>query len=175
MAPLPTNNTAVFFLDYSVAGETHTLQMRCDETVTDTDASATMFAFLNELDAQVYESTVVGFRFRQAGSNVTLPAVWSATTTWGTGVGNHDTSARYIDFVGRDSDGRRVRATVFGAINIQVGNDYRTTSAEATYVADAIAQLTSDAQMFWTIAGNVPVWNQYTDIGVNAYWRNKIR
>jgi hypothetical protein len=84
-------------------------------------------------------------------------------------------TANYIDFVGRDTDGVRVRVAVFGANFTTLGDDYRASASESAFVGDAIAQLTSDAQMFWTVAGNVPVWNNYADIGTNAYWRNKIR
>jgi hypothetical protein len=64
---------------------------------------------------------------------------------------------------------------VFGANFTTLGDDYRASVGESAFVADAIAELTSDAQMFWTVGGNVPVWNSYANIGTNAYWRNKIR
>lgn len=149
--------------------------MRCEGTTTDTDASATIGAFLTAISSQINELTVVGFRFRQAGHHVALPATWSGDATYGSGAGDPYQSAAYLDFVGRDEDGVRVRVAVFGCINVQLGGDYRALSSESSYIADAIAELTSDGNMFWTVNGKIPSWNPYSNLGVNAYWRNKIR
>jgi hypothetical protein len=165
----------VYFLDYTTCTEQHTLQMRCEPTTTDSDASGTIGAFLTAIDSQIYEMTIDGFRFRQAGSHVTLPAVWSGAASYGSGAGARAFTANYLDFVGRDPSGVRVRVAVFGAINITLGGDYRMSSSESSVVADAIAELTSDANMFWTVGGEVPVWNTYANLGVSAYWRNRIR
>jgi len=175
MPSIDPTNTAVYFLDYTTCGEQHTMQMRCEPTTTDSDASGTIGAFLTAISSNLYELTVYALRFRQAGSHTSLPAVWSGAATYGSGAGAHAFTANYIDFVGRDTDGVRVRVEVFGATNVTLGGDYRISGSESTIIGDAIAELTSDANMFWTVAGNVPVWNNYANIGVNAYWRNKIR
>lgn len=175
MAPLPANNTARYFLDYSVAGFSHTLINRVDPEVTDADAASVMDSFMDIVGAFCYPITVEGFRFQQAGLAVSYDVPWTGSAGWGTGAAIPANTAQYYDFVGRDTSGRRVRVATFGAGLVTSGGDYRISPAEATWVADALDALTQDGQMFLTIGGEVPVWKQYANCGVNAYWRNKVR
>jgi hypothetical protein len=80
-----------------------------------------------------------------------------------------------MDFVGRGATGHRVRVAVFGCIIADYGGDYRLTGAESALVGNAIAELTSDVDIFNDIDYENPVWHNYANLGVNAYWRNKIR
>jgi len=175
MAPLPPESPERWWLDYSTCGESHSLQMRCEDGATATDASTAFDNFLTSIDSQVYELTVDGLRRAANGSNISLPAVWSGEPTYGSGDGPHDHSAAYVDFIGRSIGGRRVRAAVFGGINFSVGADFRVSAGESTVVEDALAALVA-AEGFWiAIDGLQPVWHSYFNIGPNAYWRNKIR
>lgn len=173
--PLPPNNSARYFLDYSCMGYGHVLQMRVDGAVTDSDASGILSAFLTVLDPVLYLITVDGFRFSQAGWTHSIPAVWSGDASFGTGGDAPALTAQYISFVGRDTDGYRARVEVFGSQLTSYGGDYRLSSSESTVVADAIAAMTADASMFWTVNQEVPIWHTYANLGINAYWRNKIR
>jgi hypothetical protein len=175
MPPISPDNTQRFFLDYTTCGYDHTMLCRAGSTVTPADAGATMAAFLAELDSQVRLVTITGFRSAAPGTNITVPQTWPGAATYGDGAGSAFESAQYIDFIGRGATGHRVRVALFGAINVQVGGDYRMSSAESTVVADAIAALTSDADIFLDVDYEIPVWHAYANLGVNAYWRNKIR
>ena len=175
MAPINPNNTQRFFVDYTTCGEAHTLLCRAGSTVTAADAGATIAAFLATLDSQLRLVTITGFRSAAPGTNITVPETWPGDATYGDGAGSHFETAQYLDFVGRGSTGHRVRVAVFGAINSHVGDDYRMTSAESTVVADALAALTSDGDIFLDVDYQVPVWHTYANLGVNAYWRNKVR
>jgi hypothetical protein len=77
--------------------------------------------------------------------------------------------------VGRGPTGRRVRVALFGAVIEQFGDDFRISGSENALVADAIAVLTSDGDIFLDVEYEVPVWHNYINLGSNAYWRNKIR
>jgi hypothetical protein len=174
MAPL-SNNTRRWWLDYSTCGHGHTLLMRSSDPVDAAEASAAIGSFLGDLSTQLREITITGFRTAAKGSDVSLPATWGGAATYGSGTGSEFESAQYLDFVGRDEAGRRVRVAVFGVVYSEVGNNYRVTTAESTAVVDALADLVGDPECFLTISELNPVWHTYANVGQNAYWRNKIR
>jgi hypothetical protein len=175
LPPVEPSNTQRYWVDYTVAGHGHTLQMRTTDTVLDADAGATMAAFFAALTSQLLVLTIDGFRKAEINSNISFPVVWPGDDTYGAGAGDPYQSAHFMDFVGKGSGGRRVRASVFGVALEQFGGDYRMSAAESTVVADTIAVLTSDVEMWLDIGLNNPVWHNYANMGVNAYWRNKIR
>jgi len=175
MAPISPDNTQRFFLDYTTCGYQHTLLCRAGSTVEASDAGGTIAAFLDAIDAEFRLLTIDGFRSAAPGTNITVPEVWPGAATYGAGAGQAFESAHYMDFVGRGPTGHRVRVAVFGMVNASAGSDYRLTAAENALVSAAIAELTSDAQIFVDIDYEVPIWHAYANVGVNAYWRNKIR
>lgn len=175
MTAIDPTNSARYFLDYTVSGHDHTLEMRTDGTVDDSDAIAVLTDFLTVHHDFIYELNVIGFRFAQAGHHNSNDVAWTGSTVYGDSDGPEYTTAWYYDYVGRDSDGIRVRVALFGANQVQMGDNYRITPVEAAFVGLALASLTQDAQMFWTVNQQIPVWKQYANCGVNAYWRNKVR
>jgi hypothetical protein len=175
MAPISPDNTQRFFVDYTVAGYQHTLLCRANSTVTAADAGATIAAFLAAIESSFYEITIDGFRSAASGTNITVPEVWPGAATYGSGAGDPKDTAHYMDFVGRGPTGHRVRVAVFGAIISDFGGDYRLSGSESALVGNAIAELTSDVDIFNDVDYGVPVWKNYANLGVNAYWRNKIR
>jgi hypothetical protein len=175
MAPINPNNTQRFYVDYTVAGYQHTLQMRAGSTVEASDASATLAALFAAFDSAIYVATIDGFRSAAPGTNITVPEVWLGDAAYGVGAGVPANSAQYYDMVGRGATGHRVRVAIFGAILVTDGGDYRMSSSEDALVANALAVLTSDGDMFLDVDYEVPTWKPYINLGVNAYWRNKIR
>jgi hypothetical protein len=175
MPPISPDNTQRFFVDYTVAGFQHTLLCRAGSTVTAADAGATIAALFAAFDSAIYVATIDGFRSAAPGTNVTVPEVWPGDPSYGVGAGVPANSAQYYDMIGRGAAGHRVRVALFGAILVTDGGDYRMSSAEDALVANAIAVLTSDGDIFLDINYDVPVWKPYINLGVNAYWRNKIR
>lgn len=177
MAPLPSNNTDVLFLDYTTSGESHTLQLRFDTHASVSDAMTSMDLFLTAVDPLIYVLTVVTARHRAFNSTVSLPVAWSGAATYGSGAGPHYASADYVDFVGRSQNGRRVRAAVFGAISNAdtSGNDFRFASSANADVAAAVAELNAPSDRWLAIDNFKPTWYAYGNLGNNAYWRNRIR
>jgi len=177
MAPLPSNNTGVLYVDYTTCGEQHTLQFRFNTSASFNDSMALADGFLTALTGGLNLVTIDGARVRDAGTNVTYPVTWTGAATYGTTTGPHNESAYYYDFVGRSIDGRRCRVAVFGAggDHDAADNDYRISASSSTAVAAAIAALESDGNAACSISGNAVNWQQYCNTGVNAYWRNHIR
>jgi len=177
MAPLPSNTTAVLFVDYTVCGEGHTLQLRYGTGATFSTAMTVVDNLLTAMASLLRLITITGARVRDLGSNVTYPVTWSGSATYGSGAGTHNESAYYFDFIGRSVDGRRVRIAIFGAVSDYDGtnNDFRLNTAESTPVANAFAALTGGSDVPVSISGLVVSWHTYANMGANAYWRNRIR
>lgn len=175
LAPINPNNTLRYWVDYTTCGEQHSMQCRAGSDVTPADAGATIAALFNDLTSLFRLITIDSFRYANPGSNITVATAWPGASTYGSGVGAHYESAQYLDFVGRGPTGRRVRVAIFGCMFTTVGGDYRFSRSENAPVAAALDTLVSDSSIFLDVEYEIPVWNQYANSGVNAYWRNKIR
>lgn len=175
MAPLPPESTRRWFLNYTTCGFQHTLEMRSADTVDETQASTALDAFLSALSSLLRAVTINSLATAAQGSTITVPAAWGGASSYGSGGGSRFETANMIDFVGRTIEGRRSRAGVFGCVVASDNGDYRAQATEETAIADALTALLADAECFLAIDGNVPFWNQYANLGPNAYWRNKVR
>lgn len=177
MAPLPGNNTAVLYVDYSTCGHDHTLQCRYDDTASAGDAMALVDAFLTALDPGLTQTDIIGARVRDQGGSVTYPVTWTGAAQYGGTAGPAYKSAAYLDFVGRSIDGRRARIAVFGPGDFfdATNEDYRFTTADSAVIAAAVAVLEGGIGTPCSISGEAVNWHQYANTGVNAYWRNHIR
>lgn len=175
MAPISPNNTQRFWVDYTVAGAQHTLLCRAGSTVTASDAGGIIAAYLAAFSGDIYQTTIDGFRSAAPGSDISVPQTWPGASTYGSGVGPKYASAQYYDFVGRGATGHRVRIAQFGAKSLIGGDDFRISVGESAFVADVLAALTADGDIFLDVDYEVPVWKSYCNSGTNAYWRNKLR
>src|SRR4029450_1438935 len=101
MAPLPVENTKRYFLDYTVASKNHTCECRTATLATDADASTAFDDLFGALSPQLFAVTVQGMRVAALGSTVTLPAVYSGSTTFGSGAGPAAESGGVSSAVGR--------------------------------------------------------------------------
>lgn len=175
MAPLPTNLTSVLFVDYSVAGEAHTLQCRFLAPGTLAGAKAAVEAVFTAASGSLFDLTITAARFRNQASTVTLPTDWTGGTSFGGVAGVHTDTANYADFVGRSVEGRRVRVALFGWNTIKDSSqqDYRYQNTGD--VAAVLAVLNATTDVFLAIDGAAVIWKSYANGGINAYWRNKIR
>lgn len=175
MAPLPSNNTPVLFIDYTVAGEQHTMQARPQTGSSNLDVMGVLADFWAAFDDSIYQTNIDGARGRAEGGVVTLPLTWTGDSAYGTADGDHNNTAQYYDFVGRSILGRRVKLSVFGAVVVvdTVEHDYRLTPSGN--VLAALNVLKSNSDILGAIDGAQIIWYDYINTGINAYWRNKIR
>ena len=149
--------------------------IRFKDPATDVDVADAFTELISHIGGAFALSSVVGVRVAADGSNISNPAAGTWPVSWGSGAGDHAMTAHYIDFIGRSLDGRRTRLALFGAEESQGGDDYRLTSAENAAVAASVAVLNGTPNIFLSINKFQPVWYPYADVGINAYWRNRIR
>lgn len=176
MAPLPSNNTGVFYLDYTTEGQDHTMQIRFGTGSSALEAAGVADAFLAALGTNMYAMTINGARVRDAGASVSYPVTWDGDAVYGSGTEGLYATAQYVDFVGRSIDGRRARIAVFGWKGIvDTTDDNFRFSSSTGWVAAALAALEALPFCPVSISGEVVNWQQYANTGINAYWRNHIR
>jgi len=174
MAPLPHNNTAIYYVDYSVDGQEHTFEVRFNGAVSPSAFGSHINGFLGPLAALLDEVTINVVRFQAEGSDVSNPVVAGIEgNTYGTGTGGPDNVPRFLNFVGRSSGGRRVRLAVFGYKG--ANSVWRLTSTESTDISDAVDVLNGTSGTFIAIDGIDAIWYPYANIGYNAYWQRKER
>jgi len=175
MAPLPHNNTSIYYLDYSVCGIEHTFEIRMPDASTPGDAGTAIDALFDAMSPQLFLTTVNNFRYQARNSSVSLPVTWPGSSSWGSGAGTPADGGGYASWVGRSTDGRRARWTVFGSKITATGGNWRSAPGEQSNLDDALAVITDAEGAFLSISGQSVVVNQYTNNGYNAYWRNKTR
>lgn len=176
MPPLPENSTACVFIDYEVAGYPHTAQVRFDAPNTPSDVLVEFASIVTALGPNLYESHLLGTRYRVAGGTVSVPFPSTGLpAVWGVGLAVGDETARYYDWIGRSTGGKRVRFSLFGATILTNDNKYRITSTIGPPWSEVQDILDAAEGTFLAIDGLQPVWYPYVNLGVNAYWRNKVR
>lgn len=175
MAPLPPDSTARVKIFYQTCGFTHTALIRYKAPNVVADVITEFNSFITACGGLFYESSFIGAQAAALSSNVFNEVAGDWPVAWGSGAGPRYATAQYYDWVGRSVDGKRVRFALFGAQVTHFGDDYRMLSTESTAV-DAAVQVLNDAEgSFLSINGFQPIWKSYANMGVNAYWRNKIR
>jgi len=177
MAPLDPTNTARVFLDYETCGENHTAMLRYSALGSVSDCFDIWQTMLGSMNTFLHQITITGARNAVVGSNITNPVTWTGDATYGGDPGPHYASAQYIDFIGRDVQGRRVRSAFFGAAFLFDGtqDDFRFQAADFAFVVTCVTALEGDPGNAVTINGLAATWHLYGNGGVNAYWRNQIR
>jgi len=180
MAPLPSNNTAVLYIDYTTGVRQHTLQCRYIEA-TSANAMLAVASFLDALKLVLAAGfRVLSARQRAVGAAITLPTTLSpalAAFAGDSGVGlDGFNEAREYVWVGRGLQaGRRVEVSLYGVV-LGTPNDFRyETAGGPPSLANARAQLTAEPSVFSTISGEAAVWYPYVNVNYNSYWETRSR
>lgn len=183
MAPLPENNTARLFVDYTSGAFDHTLLLRFGPTTAPLDAVAVaqdictaLAPFMNSNDS------FFGARWSANGSNIALPVAWTPVAGTSTGAAfSEDPEAAFVSVVGRSFGGRRVRWDFFTVIKVSTTwpDDNRYAPGESTNADDiqdafeAATILPVDPVV--AIDGMDVIVYEYVNIAKNGYWQRKQR
>lgn len=172
MAPLPANNTPRYKVFYTNCGVQHTQEWRSP------NSPAAMSVDLDVLwtaASPLLKATVIDeVQFCASGQNVfNSVAMDFVGETYGSGAGTVSYVPLYVDFVGRSTGGRRVRAAFFGAA--LDGADYRFVAGENADVDNVVGVLQSGDFGVTAIDGLTPIWKSYANAGYNAYWQRAVR
>lgn len=175
MAPHPVNGSNRFWVKKVGVTGTHEIMFRGRVGTDGVDLRSVAVAFLNATKGLVYEGdTWATARYSAQGSDLSFPFDWVPIA--GTNGTEFDASTQpfFVDWVGRGSDGTRVRWSIQGAVKFTDAN-YRVLPGENAAVAAGIAQLNAFPDILATITRVPPVIYNYADCGYNAYQQRKRR
>lgn len=175
MDPIDPKNTQRYYVDYNTAGGQHNFQVRFPGA----QDLATTMADINGLVAVMrpcVPATTIFNRVRRSamGTNLSFPVPF--TSQAGTATGTQDVRwyANAIGWTGRSGLGRRVRILLFG-VALQQEHDYRLERGEIPVFDAVLNYLQNSARLFVAVDGAPIIWNDYTNMHVNAYFQRKLR
>lgn len=175
MAPIAPNALPRSKVKYTGYGMSHTLLLHWGSATSQATAEANAAAVINELRRMFNSDTVFdGHDFIPAGTGIGNPTAWTNVTGSSPGMGGLHWRARYVSFVGRGPDGRRIRLFLFGAYP-EPTNNYRITFAEDSNVAAVVNYLNGASSPLVTVSGSKPVWKNYANSGVHDFLLKRIR
>jgi hypothetical protein len=175
MAPLPAHSTARVKFKYTTCTRNHVLQVRYKAPNTIDDVATFFNALITEVGPLLYASTLIEVTAAAVLSDVFNPVIADWPIGWGSADGEPAETANMLDFVGRGVDGKKVRMCFFGCKSVRFAGKSRMPAASQANVNGAVTLLNSEEGTALNINGFQPVWNQYANIGENAYWRNHTR
>lgn len=175
MAPLPTNLTDTYFVDYEGPMGQRSFQFRLSPGSLDADAQTSAQNFIGTLQPIIYTSVqFIALRKRVAGSTVSYPITWTAMAGTASGTLQQQDYPKFVSFVGRSNDGRRVKLSVYG-VNLAISQDYRLSQGENAAVLAATQFLNGPTCPWVTISDNDPIWQLYGNQGYNSYFQQEQR
>jgi len=172
MAPLPANSTPRFKVLYTTCFRQHSMEIRSH--LSPSGLGTLVDDFMTAIGAAARVAVIDEVQFAADGSDV-FNAVTSGIegNTYGTGAGTLNETAWFYSWIGRSSDGRRVRIYRFGG-DAQ-GGDYRFNRFESGSLDAATDVLVAAGADIVTIGDLQPVWKFYINAGVNAHWQKAVR
>lgn len=175
LTPLPEDNTARLFVNYTHDTEEHEVQFRLLSPFTQSDLVDWVRGWLIA-NAVLFGSDV---NFSSAdwaalGSSVRNPVSWASILGTGTPSTSPVRLSRSGSFVGRSPDGRKVRLFFYGMV---YGPDstYRVYATEDGLLANAINGLNALNSRVGTISGSAPIFKNYLNLRNNSYWQSELR
>jgi len=176
VAPLPQNNTARFFLDYSDSQNEHTLMARIGPSADVSDVMTVIHNFLTALDPDLFVFTVLGARFSAASSTISTPVSWSGDAAYGADTMNLNRRPIELRFQGRSVGGRRMSISVYGSKytipdNFRLPNDFDADLSAAMLVLESAYA----AENIVAIDGLEVIPYDYVSFNFNSYWEQESR
>lgn len=176
MAPLPSSNTFRIRAHYTGPFGSHTMTFRFANGTTPAASLAVVQDVAQALATLQYESTVWDSAdYAVEGSDVFNPLPgWTPIVPGVAGAPDlNDDPGRFLNFVGRSSDGRKIRLYLFEE-RYKTRNDMRYPAGAIPAITAALAELASHPELV-TIGGLPIVWKSYANIGSNDHLVQKAR
>lgn len=175
LLPLPEDNTARLFVNYTHGSVEHEVQVRLLSPFTQSDLVGWFHTWLDNRTALF--GTDVEFHsadWADANSSVRNPVSWVPISGAGTPSTSLGRYSRSFSFVGRSPDGRKVRLFFYGMV---YGEDvtYRVYGSEDIILQQAVDGLNALNSRIGTISGSAPIFKPYLNIRNNAYWQTELR
>lgn len=172
MAPLPPSNTPRFNVFYTNCGLQHSMQIRSH--LSPSGVGTLVDGFFDILTGSLPATSIDEVQFAADGSDI-FNAVTTGIegNTYGGPAGTPAEGATFWSWIGRSSDGRRLRLYLFGVGGM--GQDYRYQPGESATLSSARDYLVAAGSDIVTIGDLVPVWKSYINAGVNAHLQRAIR
>lgn len=175
LPPLPENNTDRAWLKYTSVGIEHEIMFRFPSATPQADIATAMGVFANAMKAYILTTdSFSAVRHQDAGSTVSFPIAFTAVVGTATGIDDGDDKARFMSVTGRSLAGYRVKATLFTA-QVTDATGYRQARSSGNYADVMLDAIEAMAVQPRAIDGNLVVWNQYVNLGYNAYWQRDLR
>lgn len=176
MAPLPENNTARLWVDYTDGINQHSIMFRTTESAGLTALMTIADDFLDALSPTLYLLTILAARVSAPASSISTPVGWTGAGTYGSGAMPAVRTPLQMCFLGRSTLGRRVRWFVFGT-KVDPTATYRLNTADNADVQAARTVLVNgvNAGTLVAIDGDAPVIYAYVDQNYNSYWEAEAR
>ena len=176
MTALPPNGTPTAFLRYTNGFARHVTQFRFAPEVLPEDAQQMVAAFVDVARLLLSPDGVFDqLDYREANSDVTYPLPWSGVPGAFTSVGTLIDRPRFVSWVGRSTNGHKVRITMFPGVAVNPTNNYRLEPGEVTICDDVLTLLRGTSVDFRAIDAGQPIWKNYTNVGLNSYFQRKAR
>jgi len=176
MAPLPPENTRRFWVEYTDEVNVHELMVRLDTDATVADGITVVNDFFTALDPALYQITITGARFAEAGSTISNPVTWDGDPTFGTGFMPAVNGPREFAWEARSADGRKASYSVYG-MQLSTPADYRYGAGEQADLDAARSVLVAahNAGTLCTISGAKGIFKLYVNVNFNSYWERAAR
>lgn len=176
LPPLPANNTDVAWLKYTSMGQEHELMFRQPSITPQADIIANAVALATALKVMMHNTdSFTGLRHRDSGSTVSFPLAWTSIAgTASAGGFNADDKAKFIALSGRSLAGYRCKMTFFTPY-IADAWGYRQARVSGNHVDTFLDAVDAAEPPFVAVDGSEVIWNQYGNLGFNAYWQRQLR
>lgn len=175
LPPLPKENTPRLYIDYTNQGQQHTLHLRLPVGTAESAAAAVYTEVTTILNDGMYQSdSFTGARFSVTMSKLAFPLNVLPVQGAISGTPDPTNKPNFLSWTGRSAAGYRTKVTYF--CTMAEGERYRIPASNPGWWTNMLAYLRNAPTVaVRAVDGNVVIWNNYSNQGVNAYYQRKQR
>lgn len=175
MPPVIDTTRDIWYLDYTVDGNAHTVQYG----VVPGTPNATVLGFINNVVTTLVPYAFVptvyqGVRKKAAGTNFSIDQPFSSIDGSNLSPIFGENQPRFVSAVGRSDAGKRCRQYYYGLAFVEA-NDYRLDPADDPLVQDLLDVIATGIGFLVAVGGNGITWKNYLNWGYNSYHQRQQR